>query len=66
MAKAKSKAVSLDVSSPAIGVWASLIRELGIPSFLVLFFVFCFLGFASPAQKSEKDDIKQVMDLSLI
>src|SRR5213595_3930557 len=36
-----------------IKFWASLIKELGIPAFVVLFFVLIFLWFASPSQKGE-------------
>ena len=37
----------------SIGFWAALIKELGIPAFLILFFIFCFLCFASASQKKE-------------
>lgn len=53
MAKAKKQPANLDGSSPSLGVWAALIKELGIPAFMVLFFVMCFLWFASSEQKSE-------------
>jgi hypothetical protein len=53
MAKAKRQPEGFESNSTSLGIWAALIKELGIPSFMVLFFVFCFLGFASPAQKSE-------------
>jgi hypothetical protein len=37
----------------SISFWASLIKELGIPAFGVLFFVICFLWFATEKQKQE-------------
>jgi hypothetical protein len=53
MARVPKRPQDLNTGSSSIGVWAALIKELGIPSFLVLFFVMCFLGFASAEQKSE-------------
>jgi len=36
-----------------ISFWAALIKELGIPAFVVLFFVICFIWFATVEQKRE-------------
>ncbi len=54
MAKAKTSNNRIpEQGINSIGFWAALIKELGIPAFCVLFFVVCFLWFATEKQKQE-------------
>jgi hypothetical protein len=50
MAKTKSKS---STNGTGIKFFAALIKELGIPAFIVLFFTICFIYFADSHQKSE-------------